>query len=154
MPLYNPPASSGFESEDTAIFPTQLAGQTNDYNPTGLSTARTIFLDGAGFAITGMVAQTSGRRIRIYSIGPQPLIICNATSPAAGNSSIHNVFFMPTNSDLVLSGVYDPDTSAEIGGFADFVYSNLYTAWILIAKEDGINTIGLSFAIKSGYISF
>lgn len=81
------------------ITPTQLVANTNDWNPTGLSTANVVRVDSSGaINLTGIVAQTSGRMLVLYNAGAFDItLIHDATSTAV------NRFFCPNATDFTLS---------------------------------------------------
>lgn len=82
-----------------AISPTQLVANTNDWNPTGLSTAAVIRIDvSTAINLTGIVAQATGRMLLLYNKSADTVtLIHDATSTAA------NRFFCPNNIDFGLS---------------------------------------------------
>lgn len=82
-----------------SITPTQLAANTDNWNPTGLSTcSRILASTDASRNLTGIVAQTNGRLIRLWNIGAQNLVLVHdATSTAA------NRFYCPGSANLTLT---------------------------------------------------
>jgi hypothetical protein len=81
------------------ISPAQLTGNTDNWNPTGLSAAAVIRLStDASRNITGIVAQTAGRRIRLRNVGAQnAVLIHDLTSTAA------NRFYCPGAANFTLN---------------------------------------------------
>jgi hypothetical protein len=66
------------------ITPTALTANTNDWNPTGLSTASTIrFSTNAIWSITGLLGGADGRIITLYNVGSFAAIFPNASSSSA-----------------------------------------------------------------------
>lgn len=103
---------------NSTISPTALgAGPTHNYDPTGLSTAANIRQDmSAAGVVTGLAAQASGRRIRLFNIsstGANTLTLNHEDT----NSTAANRFVLPNNSNLTIpcnSGVdlhYDATSS-------------------------------------------
>jgi hypothetical protein len=80
VPVY---ASELFEPD--VISPAQLTANTDNYNPTGLATARTLRLStDASRNLTGIVPPGPGAVRRILNVGAQDLVLINdATSTAA-----------------------------------------------------------------------
>jgi hypothetical protein len=91
--------NSGNELRTGVISPTQLVANTDDWNPTGLSTANVIRLDiDAARTITGIVAQTSGTMILLYNTSAFTATLSHdATSTAA------NRFYAPGAVDFSLT---------------------------------------------------
>lgn len=81
------------------ISPTQLVANTDNWNPTGLSTANVIRIDVSGaINLTGIVAQASGTMIVLYNRTASVIsLIHDATSTAA------NRFYCPGGIDFPLS---------------------------------------------------
>ncbi len=66
------------------ITPTTLTANTNDWNPTGLSTASTIrFSTNAIWSITGLLGGADGRILTLYNVGSFAVIFPNASSSSA-----------------------------------------------------------------------
>ncbi len=83
-----------------SITPTALAGNTDNYNPTGLSTCAIIYQDASSSVnLTGLVAQTSGRMIWLYNLSAANTITLkhNVTSAAP------NRFNCPNSTDVVMT---------------------------------------------------
>lgn len=81
------------------ISPAQLVAGTDNWNPTGLSTARCIRLStDASRNLTGIVAQAGGREIILSNIGTQDCVLVHdATSTAA------NRFLCPGSANFTLN---------------------------------------------------
>lgn len=69
------------------ITPTQIAANTNDYAPTGLSTASRLRLStDASRNLTGITGGVDGRLLFLVNVGTNPLVLKDAsTSSTAGN---------------------------------------------------------------------
>lgn len=97
-------ANAGFKDNGSftltsVISPAALAAQADDYNPTGLSTAAVIRISTTGSQnITGIVAQGTGRVLKICYIGAATLVFKNNTTSTAANR-----FFTPGGTDYTLS---------------------------------------------------
>lgn len=79
------------------ISPAQITANTNDYAPTGFSTAAVLRLSSdAPRNITGLAAGTSAREVRILNIGAQDIVLTN--NDAA--SSAANRFLLGANVTL------------------------------------------------------
>lgn len=90
------------------ITPAQITGNQNNYNPTGLSTASFIRLTSdAVRTITGIVAQTDGRRILLSNAGAFDI---QFTHNDTGSSTAANCFFCPGGATFTLN----PGDSVEI----------------------------------------
>jgi hypothetical protein len=71
------------------ISPTQIAGNQNDYNPSGLGTAMILRLNSdATRNITGLVGQGDGRLICLVNIGSQNLVFQDANSGSGRHKPI------------------------------------------------------------------
>jgi len=87
------------------ISPSQLVANTNDWAPTGFSTASTIrFSTDASRNITGLAGGADGRIIILHNIGAQNAVLINNS----GSSSAGNKFFI--GSDITLAA----DTSITL----------------------------------------
>lgn len=93
----------------TVITPSALAANQNNWNPTGLAGASIIRLGyGAGFTVTGMVAQPNGTEVTIQSIrstaSPEYLTFANesASSTAANRFALPqgNAWYLPPNASF------------------------------------------------------
>ncbi len=104
---------SGGASYDV-ISPSQLTATTNDWNPTGLSTASLIRVTGNnGFRmITGITAPSSGKRLTITNVGSYSLMLTkeDGNSTAANRFDIDRDFTLCPSHSIDL--FYDP-TSAR-----------------------------------------
>lgn len=81
------------------ISPTQLAANTDNWNPTGLATAQVIRAStDASRNLTGIVAQAAGTELAIWNVGAFDLVLVHdATSTAA------NRFTLPGAANLTLT---------------------------------------------------
>lgn len=81
------------------ITPTQIAANTDNWNPTGLSTSNVIRAStDASRNLTGIVAQGAGTRILLCNVGAQDLVLVHdATSTAA------NRFLCPGSANFTLN---------------------------------------------------
>ena len=81
------------------ISPTQLAANTDNWNPTGLATASVIRAStDASRNLTGIVAQTAGTLILLHNVGAFSLVLKHdATSTAA------NRFYCPGSADKTIT---------------------------------------------------
>ncbi len=95
-----------------AISPTALAGNVDNYNPTGLSDASTVIIDTGASArnITGLVGGAAGRVITIVNKGTGNLTLVNdATSTAANRFLLAGAHVLQTNRSVTLR--YDESVS-------------------------------------------
>jgi hypothetical protein len=107
---------SHFLGDGPTVSPTALSGNVNDYNPTGLSAARTLRIDGgaADRNITGIAGGFNNRRLRIVNVGTtNSLVLVNNS----GSSSAGNKFLLPA------------DTTLPINTSLDLVYDGTSTVW-------------------------
>jgi hypothetical protein len=86
------------------IYPAQLTGNTNDWNPTGLAGCHAIIINSnAAVNLTGIVAQADGREYQLINNGAFTITLKHdATSTAA------NRFYCQNSADFALS----PNTTA------------------------------------------
>lgn len=91
-------AASGIFAFPGDISPTQLSANTDDYSPTGLSSAAVLRLStDASRNLTGIQGGADGRILLLLNVGSNPLVLKNdATSTAA------NRFLL--NGDVTLNG--------------------------------------------------
>jgi hypothetical protein len=81
------------------ISPSQLTGNTDNWNPTGLSACATIRVStDASRNLTGIVAQTAGRRIRLRNVGAQNLVLIHDLTSTAANR-----FYCPGAANFTLN---------------------------------------------------
>jgi hypothetical protein len=112
-------AFSGEEVQTGIVSPSTLTGNTDDWNPTGLATARIIRVNtDASHNLTGIVAQASGTRISIINIGSFDLVLVHSATSTAANQ-----FVLPGAANLTLT----PGSAAEIW------YDATSTRWRLAA---------------------
>lgn len=91
--------NTGLDISASIISPAQLTANTDDWNPTGLSTASEIRVStDMARNLTGIVAQQSGRRIRLHYVGAATIVLKNNTTSSAANR-----FFTPGGTDYTLS---------------------------------------------------
>ena len=92
--------NAGAEHHTGRIAPAQITANQNNYNPTGLSTARTMTINSdASRDITGLAAQADGRVITIINNGSQNIVFKNQN----GGSSAANQFACPGAVDFTLN---------------------------------------------------
>jgi hypothetical protein len=107
---------SGPEIVTGVINPTQLVANTNNWNPTGLSTARLIILGtDASRNITGLVAQSTGRLVTLMNGGAFDAVLKYNDA----NSTAANRFITPGLADLTLTP----------GSSATFYYDGVSSLW-------------------------
>jgi hypothetical protein len=81
------------------ISPAQITGDQNNYNPTGLATARVLRLSSdASRTITGITAGASGKIILICNGGGQDIVLAHSS----GSSTISNIIICPGATALTL----------------------------------------------------
>ena len=82
----------------TVISPAQLVANTDDWNPTGLSTADAIRLStDASRNITGIVAPSTSRFLLLVNIGAQNAVLKHDVTSTAANR-----FYGPNSADVTL----------------------------------------------------
>lgn len=152
------PAITGQFALAGVISPASISVDTNDYNPTGLSTANTLRLSAQspGFVITGLVGGTDGRVLFLYNAGAQPITLANdSTSSAAANrflfSGVSGMVLMPNQGailqfDATANRWRSPgsETSSELAG--QVVFSGEITPTTLAANTNNYNPTGLANA--------
>jgi uncharacterized protein with putative carbohydrate binding module len=104
------------------ISPTALTADQNDWNPTGLGTARVIRVSAsaAPVSITGLAGGAQGRVLILHNVGTVPVILQReATASSAANrlALVSDVFLRPN--DLVILQYDATDTRWRIGGIHD-----------------------------------
>lgn len=100
---------------DGEISPTQLTANTNNWNPTGLSSASVIrFSTDASRDITGIAGGASGRELYLFNIGSFPAVFKNDVTSTAANRF------------LLASGT---DTTVQAGGCIHLWYDNTSQRW-------------------------
>lgn len=100
------------------ISPTPLGANTNNWNPTSLSTARTIRISAtAAFDLTGIVAQAASTLITLWNRGSFTITMKHAS----GSSSAANIFYCPGAADFSLT----------IGRACDIWYDGTSGLWAL-----------------------
>ncbi|MHB0965559.1 MAG: hypothetical protein ACYC36_03805 [Bellilinea sp.] len=93
------------------ISPTALAANTDDWAPTGFSTASTIRLDAsAAYNLTGIAAGTEGRMIMLHNISAYTITLKdNVTSTAANRFQLNGDYSLAADCSVVLE--YDSTSS-------------------------------------------
>ncbi len=93
------------------ITPAQIVANTNDYNPTGLSTASTLRLaTDASRDLTGIAGGADGRLLILHNVGAQNIVLKNLTTSAAANQfSINADITLAPNLAIILQ--YDATSS-------------------------------------------
>ncbi len=87
------------------ISPTAIgAGNTNNYNPTGFSTAITVRQDvsAATCTLTGLSSSTEGRTVIIHNISNTAINTLTLAHDDTGNSTAANCFLLPDNTSMVV----------------------------------------------------
>jgi hypothetical protein len=117
------------------ISPTALAGNTNDWNPTSLSTASTIRMDAsAAYDLTGLQGGADGRIIVLHNISAYTITMKHdVTSTAAYR------FYCPNNVDLPL----------QQKASAILRYDSTSSRWRVIGGTGGSTSAG-SYAASIG----
>jgi hypothetical protein len=95
------------------ITPASLTANTNDWNPSGLSTASTIrFSTSAIWSITGLLGGADGRIITLYNVGSFAAIFPNASSSSAsgGRFAFGSDIIVGPNQGLIIQ--YDSTVSS------------------------------------------
>lgn len=101
------------------ITPTQLAANTDNWNPTGLSTARILRASSdASRNLTGIVAQTAGTVLSIVNVGAQNIVLKHEVTSTAANR-----FNLPGATDLTL-GTLEA---------VEFYYDSTVSRWLLLS---------------------
>lgn len=99
------------------ISPAALTGNTNDWNPTGLSSAQMIRVSStAAVDITGMVAQENGAKIYMVNIGTNNIKLKNNS----GNSVAANRFCLRA------------DLTMELDEGVVLIYDNVTARWRVV----------------------
>lgn len=88
------------ETLTSLLSPAQIAANTNNYNPTGLSTARVLRLTtDASRNLTGIVAQVNGRVLTLSNLGSFNLVLKHQDA----GSTAANRFICPGAADFTLN---------------------------------------------------
>ena len=90
---------TAYTGTGATIYPAQLTGNTNDWNPTGLAGCHAIIINSnAAVNLTGIVAQADGREYQLINNGAFTITLKHdATSTAA------NRFYCQNSADFALS---------------------------------------------------
>lgn len=106
------------EQYNAPITPTTLAANTNNWNPTGLTTCNRIRASAdAARDLTGIDASSAGvngRRYRLQNIGAFAITLKHDVTSTAANR-----FYCPNNADVVL----------RPNGFVDIEYDTAVSRW-------------------------
>jgi hypothetical protein len=101
------------------ISPAQIVANTDNYNPTGLSTAGVLRVStDASRNLTGIVAQADGPELLICNIGAFDLVLKHDTTSTAANR-----FYTPNNADFTI----------RQNGCARLFYDLTSTRWRVVA---------------------
>jgi hypothetical protein len=74
----------------TIVTPSTVTADQNNYNPTGLSTAQVLRVaTDASRTITGIVAQTGGRRLIIANAGAQNIVLAHQSGSSSSANRIN-----------------------------------------------------------------
>lgn len=129
----------GAELQTATITPTALSSTTNDYNPTGLSTARIIRQDvTADVILTGIAAQSSGFLLTIENI-------------TTTNKTIV-IQHENTSSTTAADRFSTPNTEPwEVppGGNVTLRYSGTLSRWVILSGTPGYLAFGTSAATST-----
>jgi len=93
-----------------SISPTQITGDQNDYNPTGLAGVQTVMLDcDSSFrTITGLATGSAGRTVRINNISANTILLANQnTNSTASNRFDFGGYDVPLFPGIQLTLFYD-----------------------------------------------
>lgn len=113
----------GLASDMTTITPTQLAANTDNWNPTGLSTATVIRAStDASRNLTGIVAPATSWALLLENVGAFDLVLKHDVTSTAANR-----FYCPNDTDLTLQ----KDTSVLLG------YDTTSSRWRVIGGTGG-----------------
>lgn len=154
---------SGTVAFSADVSPTQITGDQNNYNPTGLATANTLRLSSdASRNITGLAGGTDGRLLLIHNVGAQNIVLKDedAASTAANRFALTGDFTLLPDAVCLLQ--YDSTSSRWrlIGGGAgafielgEITTPDLPTANRLriYAADDGSGNTRLYILDSGGY---
>lgn len=89
--------------------PSQITGNVNDYNPTGLNIADDLRVstDADGRQITGMIGQP-GMNVRVHNIGTHTLVLVNGSSSSATTNRFEIGADITLAADQSIDVGYDP----------------------------------------------
>lgn len=109
----------------TIIYPAAISGTTNDWAPTGLSTATTIVEAISGdTTLTSLTGGVDGRRLDLCNSGSFNLTLAHDTGGTAANR-----FYLADAQNWILN--------ASAMSCASFVYDGTASRWRMLAKTDG-----------------
>ncbi len=134
------------------ISPSNLASNTNDWNPTDLANASCIRLNQttANISLTGLQGGAEGRIITLHNIGTATLTLVNdATSTAANRFLLGRDFYLSANSSVTFR--YDATTSRWrlIGGQVFGINMSAATT----ATGTSVDFTGLPAGIRRIFVS-
>lgn len=111
------------------ITPSQITGNVNDYNPTGLANAVPLRLStNAQRTITGLAGGADGRLLILENVGTFPIILANESS----SSSAVNRFSLPNGADAFISP----------GEMNLMIYDSTLNRWRIAARSAPATFIG------------
>jgi hypothetical protein len=120
------------------ITPTQISANTNDYAPTGFSTAYKLRLStDASRNLTGLAGGAEGRDIVISNVGSFPLVLKNQSS----SSSAANRF--------ALGGV---DLTLVAGASVEMIYDGTSSYWRMLGDGAGTGDVTHSTSLTSNAV--
>lgn len=131
------------------ITPTQLAANTDNWNPTGLSTADLIRAStDASRNLTGIVAPTTGRAMILANVGSSDLVLKHDVTSTAANR-----FYCPDNADVTVKRntaviiYYDATVSRwrVVGGTGGSVI--VQEGDVTVVASDAVLDFGLGFDV-------
>lgn len=103
---------SGIVSFTGIITPTALGANTNDYNPTGLSTSNVIRLSSTNtFDLTGITAQGSGITLILLNVGTNNIILKNNNAGSVAANRFQLTGDITLNGDDFIAIWYDTVSS-------------------------------------------
>lgn len=112
------------EVQSGVLSPSTITGNQNNYNPTGLATARILRLTvDAARTITGLAAQPSGTRLTLFNATGGAGFDITLAHADTVNSSAANVFVCPGFVNYTL----------QKGGGVDIWYDGTSSVWRLVA---------------------
>jgi len=143
-------------STESVISPSQLAANTDNWNPSGLSTATVIRLSTDAIRnITGLTAPAEVRRVTLINIGTKTAML---TGEDASSTAANRFAFYPDEPLLpgaTITIIYDLTSSRwrKLETLAGYSMSNLRTTYSLAPVDDTMLPYGwvkVSFGTGSG----
>jgi hypothetical protein len=102
------------ELQTGSIAPAQITADQNNYNPTGLATARHVRITSDALRnLTGLVAQPTGTVLTLWNVGLNDIVLKHNS----GNSSGANIFACPGLADFTLNTSDAVDIRYDESGF-------------------------------------